>query len=606
MAKHTFNAEVSKLLHLMIYSLYSNKEIFLRELISNAADALDKLHLLTLTDEKYKSIDFDPKITITIDEIEKRLIISDNGIGMDDVDLVENLGTIAKSGTKQFLENLNSDDKKSAQLIGQFGVGFYSAFMVANRVEVISKKVLDDKAWIWRSDAAKEFEIDEVNKDSHGTDVILYLKKEDEEFLNDFRIKEIVKKYSDHIPYKIFLKINDKVEQINRASALWKLSKSEIKEEEYKEFYKTISHDNNDPLYWIHTRAEGTLEYNTLFYIPSTRPLDLFRADYEPGVKLYVKNVFIMEDKDLIPTYLRFIRGIIDSEDLPLNVSREMLQHNVILTKIKKSSVKKILTELKKLKNSDKEKYLKFWNLFGKVLKEGLVSDFENKETLLDLILFKTSKSDEYIDFQTYVGRMKKDQKSIYYLIGEKELKDSPLLDRFNKDGIEVILFNDDIDSFVIPSIFEYKEKKLKSISSTEVDEDFKNLDTLDEEKYKDLTEAIKKSLKDKVKDVKVTTRLVSSPACLVFDKDDPEFQTYLMLKQMGNFDAKEPKPILEINPNHEIFTKLVLKNDFSLIDEIAHIIYNESRVLEGMEIDEPSKFAQNINKILSKAIKSD
>jgi len=606
MAKHTFNAEVSKLLHLMIYSLYSNKEIFLRELISNAADALDKLHLLTLTDEKYKNIDFDPKITITIDEIEKRLIISDNGIGMDDVDLVENLGTIAKSGTKQFLENLNSDDKKSAQLIGQFGVGFYSAFMVANRVEVISKKVLDDKAWIWRSDAAKEFEIDEVNKDSHGTDVILYLKKEDEEFLNDFRIKEIVKKYSDHIPYKIFLKINDKVEQINRASALWKLSKSEIKEEEYKEFYKTISHDNNDPLYWIHTRAEGTLEYNTLFYIPSTRPLDLFRADYEPGVKLYVKNVFIMEDKDLIPTYLRFIRGIIDSEDLPLNVSREMLQHNVILTKIKKSSVKKILTELKKLKNSDKEKYLKFWNLFGKVLKEGLVSDFENKETLLDLILFKTSKSDEYIDFQTYVGRMKKDQKSIYYLIGEKELKDSPLLDRFNKDGIEVILFNDDIDSFVIPSIFEYKEKKLKSISSTEVDEDFKNLDTLDEEKYKDLTEAIKKSLKDKVKDVKVTTRLVSSPACLVFDKDDPEFQTYLMLKQMGNFDAKEPKPILEINPNHEIFTKLVLKNDFSLIDEIAHIIYNESRVLEGMEIDEPSKFAQNINKILSKAIKSD
>lgn len=606
MAKHTFNAEVSKLLHLMIYSLYSNKEIFLRELISNAADALDKLHLLTLTDEKYKNIDFDPKITITIDEIEKRLIISDNGIGMDDVDLVENLGTIAKSGTKQFLENLNSDDKKSAQLIGQFGVGFYSAFMVANRVEVISKKVLDDKAWIWRSDAAKEFEIDEVNKDSHGTDVILYLKKEDEEFLNDFRIKEIVKKYSDHIPYKIFLKINDKVEQINRASALWKLSKSEIKEEEYKEFYKTISHDNNDPLYWIHTRAEGTLEYNTLFYIPSTRPLDLFRADYEPGVKLYVKNVFIMEDKDLIPTYLRFIRGIIDSEDLPLNVSREMLQHNVILTKIKKSSVKKILTELKKLKNSDKEKYLKFWNLFGKVLKEGLVSDFENKETLLDLILFKTSKSDEYIDFQTYVGRMKKDQKSIYYLIGEKELKDSPLLDRFNKDGIEVILFNDDIDSFVIPSIFEYKEKKLKSISSTEVDEDFKNLDTLDEEKYKDLTEAIKKSLKDKVKDVKVATRLVSSPACLVFDKDDPEFQTYLMLKQMGNFDAKEPKPILEINPNHEIFTKLVLKNDFSLIDEIAHIIYNESRVLEGMEIDEPSKFAQNINKILSKAIKSD
>ncbi|WP_187648478.1 molecular chaperone HtpG [Nitrosophilus labii] len=602
MAKHTFNAEVTKLLHLMIHSLYSNKEIFLRELISNAADALDKLHLLTLTDEKYKGFGFEPKITITIDVIEKRLIISDNGIGMDEVELVENLGTIAKSGTKSFLENLSGDIKKDAQLIGQFGVGFYSAFMVADKVEVVSKKAGDDKTWIWRSSAEDEFEIDEAVRESQGTDVILYIKKDNEEFLNEYRIKEIVKKYSDHIPYKIFLKIGDKEEQINRASALWKLSKNEIKEEEYKEFYKTISHDNNDPLYWIHTKAEGTLEYTTLFYIPSVRPIDLFRADYEPGVKLYVKNVFIMDDKELLPVYLRFIRGIIDSEDLPLNVSREMLQHNTILAKIKKSSVKKILTELKKLKNHDREKYIKFWELFGKVLKEGLVSDFENRETLLELMLFKTSKSDEYIDFETYIKNMKENQKSIYYLIGEKELKDSPLLDRFKKEEMEVILFNDEIDSFVIPSITEYKEKKLKSVSSTEVDEDFENT-KIDDEKYKDLIEAIKKPLKEKVKDIRITSRLVDNPACLVFDKDDPEFQTYIMLKQMGHFDAKEPKAVLEINPEHEVFTKMVLKNDYSLANEVAEVIYNEARVLEGMEIEDAAKFAKSLNTILSKAL---
>ncbi|WP_281950875.1 molecular chaperone HtpG [Nitrosophilus kaiyonis] len=602
MAKHHFEAEVSKLLHLMIHSLYSNKEIFLRELISNANDAIDKLNLLRLKDEKFKDFVFEPKITITIDEIEKRLIISDNGIGMDDVDLVENLGTIAKSGTKKFLENLSGDAKKDAKLIGQFGVGFYSAFMVADRVEVVSKKAGDEKAWIWRSSAKDEFEIDEAKKDSQGTDVILYVNDENKEFLDEWRIKDIVKKYSDHIPYKIFLKKGDKEEQINKASALWKLNKSEIKDEEYIEFYKTISHDNSDPLYWIHTKAEGTLEYTTLFYIPSVRPFDLFRADFEPGVKLYVKNVFIMEDKELIPIYLRFIRGIIDSEDLPLNISREMLQHNIVLSKIKKASVKKILNELKKLKEKDKDKYIKFWELFGKVLKEGLLSDYENKDLLLDLIMFKTSKSDEYIDFKTYINRMKDNQKSIYYLVGEKELKNSPLLDRFKKEDFEVILFNDEIDSFVIPSINEYKDKKLKSISSTEVDEDFGEI-KIDEEKYKDLVKAIKDSLKDEVKDVKITSRLTENPACLVFDKNDPEFQTYQMMRQVGNFDIPEPKAILEINPNHEIFSKMVLKNDFSLAKDIAIVIFNEARMLEGMDIKNISEFSNSLNKLIKKAL---
>ncbi len=598
MAKHHFEAEVSKLLHLVIHSLYTNKEIFLRELISNASDALDKLHLLTLTEEKFKNLEYDPKITITLDPIEKRLIVSDTGIGMDDVDLVENLGTIAKSGTKKFLEELDKNLKNKENLIGQFGVGFYSAFMVADKVEVVSRKAGDEKAWIWRSEAKGEFEIDEAKRDSFGTDVILYLR--DEEFLEEWRIKEIVKKYSDHIPYRIFLKKDDKEEQINSAKALWKMSKSEIKEEEYKEFYKTLSHDNNEPLYWMHTKAEGTLEYTTLFYIPSVRPFDLFRSDYEPGVKLYVKNVFIMQDRDLMPAYLRFIRGIIDSEDLPLNISRETLQYNAVLAKIKKASIRKILTELKKLKDQDKEKYHKFWDLFGRVLKEGLLSDFEHKELIKSLLLFRTNKSDEYIDFDTYIQRMPKNQKSIYYYVG-KRVEESPLLDRFKKEGFEVIFFEDDIDSLVAETIEEYAQKPLKSIASTEADEDFGTLE-LDEGTYRDIVHALKDALQEKVKDVKISARLTDYPVCLVFDKNDPEYQTYKILQQMGEY-AIEPKPILEINPQHEIFAKAMLKNDLQSLKEIAPILYNEARILEGMEIEDPMMLAKKINELLAKAL---
>ncbi len=598
MAKHHFEAEVSKLLHLVIHSLYTNKEIFLRELISNASDALDKLHLLTLTEEKFKNLEYDPKITITLDPIEKRLIVSDNGIGMDDVDLVENLGTIAKSGTKKFLEELDKNLKNKENLIGQFGVGFYSAFMVADKVEVVSRKAGDEKAWIWRSEAKGEFEIDEASRDSFGTDVILYLR--DEEFLEEWRIKEIVKKYSDHIPYRIFLKKDDKEEQINSAKALWKMSKSEIKDEEYKEFYKTLSHDNNEPLYWMHTKAEGTLEYTTLFYIPSVRPFDLFRSDYEPGVKLYVKNVFIMQDRDLLPAYLRFIRGIIDSEDLPLNISRETLQYNAVLAKIKKTSIRKILTELKKLKDQDKEKYRKFWDLFGRVLKEGLLSDFEHKELIKSLLLFRTNKSDEYIDFDTYIQRMPKNQKSIYYYVG-KRVEESPLLDRFKKEGFEVIFFEDDIDSLVAETIEEYAQKPLKSIASTEADEDFGTLE-LDEGTYRDIVHALKDALQEKVKDVKISARLTDYPVCLVFDKNDPEYQTYKILQQMGEY-AIEPKPILEINPQHEIFAKAMLKNDPQSLKEIAPILYNEARILEGMEIEDPMMLAKKINELLAKAL---
>ncbi len=599
MAKHHFEAEVSKLLHIVIHSLYTNKEIFLRELISNASDAIDKLHLLSLTEEKYKEFVAEPKITITLDEIEKRLIVSDNGIGMDDVDLIENLGTIAKSGTKKFLEELE-ENKQKENLIGQFGVGFYSAFMVAKRVEVVSRKAGDEKAWIWVSEASGEFEVDEAKRETHGTDVILYLREDAKEFLDEWRIKEIVKKYSDHIPYKIYLKKGDKEEQINSAKALWKLNKSEIKEEEYKEFYKTLSHDMQDPLFWIHTKAEGTLEYTTLFYIPSVRPFDLFRADYEPGVKLYVKNVFIMQDRDLLPAYLRFVRGIIDAEDLPLNISRETLQYNAVLSKIKKASIRKILTELKKLKENDKEKYIKFWDLFGKVIKEGILSDFDNRELIKELILFKTSKSNSYIDFATYVKNMKEHQKSIYYLIGSEQ-KDSPLLDRFKKEDFEVIFFSDDIDSLIVPALESYKEKRLKSIASTEADEDFEEV-SLDEAKYSDLLRALKEGLKEKVKDVKLSARLTEYPVCLVYDKNDPEYQTAMLLQQMGEYAVK-PQPILEINPHHEIFTKLLLKNDMKSVENIALLLYNEARILEGMEVDDPANTAKALNTLISQSL---
>ena len=601
MAKHHFEAEVSKLLQLVIHSLYTNRDIFLRELIANASDAIDKLHLLSLTDEKFKEFTAEPKITITLDEVEKRLVVSDNGIGMDDVDLVENLGTIAKSGTKQFLEELEKDAKNKEHLIGQFGVGFYSAFMVAKRVEVVSKKAGDAKAWVWSSDAGGEFEVDEAVRESHGTDVILYLRDDATEYLDEWRIKEIVIKYSDHIPYKIFLKKDDKEEQINSARALWKMNKSEISEDEYKEFYKTLSHDANDPLYWIHTKAEGTLEYTTLFYIPSVRPLDLFRADYTPGVKLYVKNVFIMQDRDLLPVYLRFVRGIIDSEDLPLNVSRETLQHNVILEKIKKASVRKILTELKKLKEKDIEKYRKIWELFGAVIKEGLMNDFEHRDLIKDLILFKTSKSDELIDFATYVEQMPQNQKSIYYLIG-KELKDSPLLERFDKEGFAVIFFEDEIDPLVVPAIESYKEKRLKSIQSTEVDEDFENIE-LDEKKYSDLVSKLKAALAEEVKDVRLTSRLQSYPACIVYDKSDPEYQTYNLMRQLGQ-NAPEPKPILEINPSHPIFAKAQLSDESSFIKALALVVYNEARILEGMEVAKPAEFAKALNDLLTEGKK--
>jgi molecular chaperone HtpG len=609
MSKYEFQTEVADLLNLMIHSLYSNKEIFLRELISNASDALDKLNYLTLTDDKFKSLKYEPAITLKVDKEKKLLTVSDNGIGMDKEDLINHLGTIAKSGTKSFVEKLSGDTKKDSSLIGQFGVGFYAAFMVAKKIEVISKKAGSEEAHKWSSSAGSEFSITKAKREEQGTTIILHLKKDDEEFLEEYRLKQIVEKYSNHIPFAIFLEKEEdnevKKEQINKASALWRLSKSDISDEEYKDFYKTISHDSEDPLLYIHTKAEGTLEYTTLFYIPKKAPMDLFRVDYQSGIKLYVKRVFISDDdKELLPTYLRFVRGIVDVEDLPLNVSREILQQNVILSKVKKASVKKILSELKKLKTKDSEEYLSFYKTFGTVLKEGVMSEFDHKDLLLELLMFKSSKSDGLIDLKHYHDNMKEDQKEIYYLVGEdvNMLRNSPLLESYKERGIEVLLLDEEVDSIIVPNIGMYKELPLVAINHADMEEDKEALKEK-EEAFKEITVKIKEFLKDEVKDVKVTNRLKSSPACLVYDKNDPDFAMQQMLKQMGQMDLPEIKPILEINPEHTIFTKINEKKDFNQLSDIAWLLLDLAKLNEGMKINDAHSFAEKINKLIEKSL---
>ena len=615
--KFEFQTEVNDLLNLMIHSLYSNKEIFLRELISNSNDALDKLNYLCLTDEKYKSLSYTPRIDIKVDEKAKTLTISDNGIGMDKDELIANLGTIARSGTKGFMQSLSGDAKKDSSLIGQFGVGFYSAFMVASKIEVISKRALGEKAYKWTSDA-KSYEIEEASKDGFGTDIILHLN--DDEFANSWRIEEIVKKYSNHIPYPIFMDkesyvapkegekegtYESKNEQINKANALWRLSKSSLKEQDYNDFYKQISHDSSDPLLYIHTKAEGKIEYSTLFYVPSTEPFDLFRVDYQSGVKLYVKRVFITDDaKELLPPYLRFIKGVIDVEDLPLNVSREILQENAIMRSVKEQSVKKILSELAKVKDNDREKYIKFYKLFGKVLKEGLYGFNAEKEQILDLCLFKSSKRDGLISLKEYKEAMKEDQKSIYYISGNNEnmLRNSPLLESFKKNDIEVLIMDEEIDTIVMPMVNEFDKIPLKSVSHADINDEIKNDEKVDESKVANTLIKMKEILKDEVKDVRLSSRLSSSAAVLIYDKNDPDYAMQEMLRQMGQgANAPKVKPILEINADHEIFAKLE-KNE-AMVYDIAPLLLDMARLNEGMSLENPTKFSELLTKVMIKAI---
>jgi len=623
MSKKQFQTEVHRLLHLIIHSLYSHKEIFLRELISNSSDALDKLKFLTLTDEKYKGINFEPRVDIFFDHKEKTLTISDTGIGMNEQELDENLGTIARSGTRNFVHSMTGDEKRDSNLIGQFGVGFYSGFMVADKVEVISRKAGEDSAYKWISDGKEDYSIEGAERDSQGTTVKLFLNAEGDEYANRWSIQGIIRKYSNHVPFPIYLHFEDtkfegegdnkkeirenKVEQINSAAAIWKRSKSELKEEDYHEFYRQISYDMEDPMLYMHTQAEGTLDYSTLFYIPAKAPMDLFRADYKGGVKLYVKRVFITDDdKDLMPTYLRFVRGVIDSEDLPLNVSREILQQNKVMAKIRSSSVKKILSELESFKTGSREKYNRFWKEFGIPVKEGLYQDYENKDKLIELVMYKSTKGDEYTTLSEYVERMAPDQNSIFYITGGKEavLRNSPLLEMYRNRNIEVLLLSDEIDEIVISAIPAYKDFELKSVNRSDAADDLKSDDDKEREKrIEPLVKKIKEKLGDNVKDVIASTRLSDSPSCIVADENDPTVQMQHILKAMGQDSLPEFKPVLEINPDHEIIKKLESTSDESLIEDISFLLLEQAMLVEGMELKSPNNFVARMNKILNKAL---
>ncbi len=629
MSKREFQTEVSQLLQLIVHSLYSHPEIFLRELISNASDALDKLRHLTLTDAAYKALPFNPRIDLELDEQNHTLTIADTGIGMNEEDLISHLGTIARSGTKNFLAQLSGDAKKDSNLIGQFGVGFYSAFMVADRIEVVSRKVGEDKAWRWISDGKTGFDIEPAERDVAGTTILLHFNEEGKQYANSWRLQQVVKKYSNHIAFPIFLtydksewneaeKKSDKVrttEQVNAASALWRRPKSELTDDDYKELYKSISGDSQDPLFWFHTRAEGNLDYTTLFYIPAKAPLDLYQPEYKVGVKLYVKRVFIMDDaRELLPQYLRFVRGIIDSEDLPLNVSREILQQNRVLASIRTASVKKILAELKSIAANQREKYLEFIAQYNRLLKEGVYSDFANREILLDLIRFKSTKVEGLTSLADVKTRMNAGQKSIYYITGGPEslLRTSPLLEIYKKKDIEVLILDDEVDEIVFSGVDKYDDIDLKAINKASTSDDLKD-DTTPEadtaESLKPLLDHLKAALGDRVKDVRPSVRLADSPSCIVFDEEEPSLQMQQMLRAMGQKDIPAPKPTLEINPDHEIVKKLLARSngaltpDDALTQDAAWMLFDQALLLEGVPLQDPAAFVQRLNRVLTHSI---
>lgn len=658
MAKHEFQTEVNQLLQLLIHSLYSNKDIFLREIISNGSDALDKLKYLAVSDEAYKNIKFEPRLDISFDEKEGILVVQDSGIGMNDDDLQNNLGTIARSGTKAFLSKLTSEASKDSNLIGQFGVGFYSAFMAAKKIDVYTRKAAGDgKIWHWSSDGTNSYDLDEVSEESEiakkygfdkpelsGSAIVMTLNDESKDYASRWKIEELVKKYSDHIAFPIYLhydqnKYDDKgnvtstekkVDQVNTASALWKRPKSELKPEDYNEFYKTISHDGLEPLHYVHTHAEGTLEYTTLFFVPQVAPFDMYQADYKSGVKLYVKRVFITDDdRELLPAYLRFVRGVIDSEDLPLNVSREILQQNRILENIRSSSVKKLLGEFKKMgedadaakkveegkRTDEQKKAIEKWNKFVKnynrPMKEGLYSDYANRDEIAEIVRFKSTDASgtgdgNYTSFAGYVGRMKPEQKAIYYITGsdEKNLRANPLLKAYVEKGFEVLVMDDDIDEVVIGGYGKYKDFELKAVNRSGSDEDLginKEEAKKKEEEFKPVTEKIKKALGEKVKEVRLSKTLTGeNPSCIVVDQNDPSWQMVQMMKAMGQ-NGPELKPILEINAEHPIVAKIKDSSDDAVIADVSEVLLDQALLVAGVELKDPADFVKSLNNLLSK-----
>jgi len=630
MAKHQFQTEANQILNLMIHSLYSNKEIFIRELVSNASDALDKLNMLVLTDDKYKNVNFAPRIDIVANKEAKTLTIKDSGIGMNEEDLMNNLGTIAKSGTKAFLENLSGDQKKDSQLIGQFGVGFYAAFMVAHTVEVTTKKAGEEQAYLWTSKGDGEFEIENATMDGHGTQIVMHLNDDEDEFLENYRIESIIKKYSNHIPFAIFMdkekhipavkddegnetepsKTEIENEQINRANALWTIAKKDITDEEYKDFYSSIAHSSEEPLTWMHNKAEGAVEYTTLFYIPNKAPMDLYRVDYQTGIKLYINRVFITDDeKELMPTYLRFLRGVIDSKDLPLNVSREILQSNAVMNKIKNASVKKVLSELAKMAKKESEKYDTFYKEFGNVLKEGLYNDFANREKILELLKFNTFNSDETVMIEDFVKNVDEEKKEIYYITGKTSLamlKNSPALERFKARNIDVLVLNEEVDTIIFPMVTEYKEYKLVPVADAKFEESEEEKKAEEEvaKTYEGLAAQFKEALGESVKSVETTSDLVESPVAIKVDKEDPSYMMAQMMKQMGQGgDTPEPAPILQINPKHELLVKLKDSSDVNLVNDAAHVLLDQAKLFDGQELTDTADFISRLNRIISKAL---
>jgi len=616
-----FQTEVKQLLDLMVHSLYGNREIFLRELISNASDAEDKLRFEALQNDSLYEKDSDLKIKVEFNKDLKTITVLDNGIGMSRDEVIENLGTIAKSGTKQFFEALTGDQTKDSQLIGQFGVGFYSCFIVAKKVEVTTRRAGEGRAKgvRWISEGENDYSIETVDRAKRGTKVVLHLRDDADEFLNSYRLREIITKYSDHISFPIVMDKDNEGEEdnnktgeetVNSATALWTRNKKEIKDDEYNEFYKHIGHDFENPLSYIHNKVEGKLEYTSLLYIPSQAPFDLWDREQRHGVKLYVRRIFIMDDaKQLLPPWLRFIKGIIDSDDLPLNVSREILQQNKAVDSIRSGCTKKIIGLLKSMAKNDEEKYQKFWKIFGKVLKEGVVDTSDYKNELSELFRFSSTHDDteeQKVSLKDYVGRMQDGQKSIYYVIADSYMtaKSSPHLEIFKKKGIEVLLLSEPIDEWVTTHLSEFDGKKLQSVNKGELDlgdiqdEKEKKKSEKKSKAHNDLVKHIKEVLDEKVKEVRVTSRLTTSPACLVSDENDMGRHLEQILKASGQ-SIPGAKPILEINPDHPIIQKIIAEKDNDLFSDWSHILFDQALLSEGGQLSDPGNFVNKLNSMI-------
>jgi molecular chaperone HtpG len=622
-----FQTEARQILHLMTHSLYSNKEIFLRELISNASDACDKLRFEALADGDLYEGDGDLKITVDFDKDNNTVTITDNGIGMTRDEIIENIGTIASSGTRKFLESLTGDQAKDAQMIGQFGVGFYSSFIVADKVTVTSRRAGVDKseAVRWESDGQGSFTLENAEKGSRGTVVTLHLKEGEEEFADNFRLRNIIKQYSDHISLPINMQKVDygtdkdeedkkdaepEYERVNSASALWAKDKKDISDDEYREFYKHVSHDFQDPQTWIHNKVEGNQSYTSLFYIPAKAPFDLFDRDHKRGVKLYVKRVFIMDDAEhLMPNYLRFIKGVVDSDDLPLNVSREILQQNKVIDRIRGASVKKVLGKLEAMAKDQPEEYASFWKTFGQVMKEGPIEDFSNKERVAKLLRFastETNSKDQTVTLEDYVGRMKEGQEKIYYITAESfaAAKNSPHLEVFRKKGIEVLLLSDRIDEWLVSHMTDFDGKSLQSVARGDLDlgkigdeEEEKTREEANEQ-FKDVIERVKKSLGDRISAARMSQRLTDSPSCLVLNEQDMSAQMQQILEAAGQY-APKAQPILELNSEHRLVAKLKeIKEDDSFNDWVS-LLFEQAQLAAGNQLEDPAGFVMRVNRLL-------